>query len=72
MPVPRKTELHRRRVRRIKLAKLRTRYVRAKSDQERAKIWEKVVRVHPLLTREDFLAPARAREQATRTFGEEE
>ncbi|HEY4719632.1 MAG TPA: DUF6800 family protein [Candidatus Methylomirabilis sp.] len=64
MPVPRKTEIHRRRVRRLKLARLRRRYVRAKSEEEKARIWQKVVKVNPALTLEEFLAPTRPRAEA--------
>ncbi len=47
MPVPRMTELHRRRKRREKLAKLRKRYREAKSHEEKAKILEKAAQVAP-------------------------
>ncbi|MBI2466741.1 MAG: hypothetical protein HYV62_02810, partial [Candidatus Rokubacteria bacterium] len=47
MPVQRKTELHRRRVRRQKLAKLRRRYEAAESDAERAAVVQKLTRVAP-------------------------
>ncbi|MBI4523362.1 MAG: hypothetical protein HY695_06060 [Deltaproteobacteria bacterium] len=47
MPLPRMTELHRKRSRRAKLAKLRRRYRESKSQDEKAKILEKVSRVAP-------------------------
>ncbi|HWP58061.1 MAG TPA: DUF6800 family protein [Candidatus Acidoferrales bacterium] len=47
MGVPRRTELHRRRVRRAKLAMLRQRFQQAKSAEEKAKILEKAARVAP-------------------------
>lgn len=47
MPVLRVTELHRRRKRHQKLAKLRRRFKEAKSQEEKAKILEKVTRVAP-------------------------
>jgi len=47
MPVLRRTELHRRRARREKLAKLRRRYREARSQEEKAKILEKASRVAP-------------------------
>ena len=47
MPVLRVTELHRRRVRRKKLAKLRRKYREAKTAEEKARILEKAGRVSP-------------------------
>lgn len=49
MPQIRRTELHRRRVRREKLARLRQRYHRAESDAERARVVDKILRVAPWL-----------------------
>ncbi|GIW48106.1 MAG: hypothetical protein KatS3mg078_1983 [Deltaproteobacteria bacterium] len=54
-------EIHRRRVRREKLRLLRKRYLNATSDEERQRIFEKVKRVSPGLSLEEFLlqkAPA--------------
>ena len=45
----RRTELHRRRTRRHKLAKLRSRYSRAETEAERAAVLEKVFKVSPRL-----------------------
>lgn len=47
MPVIRRTELHRRRVRQAKLAKLRRRYRETKGHEEKAKILAKAARVAP-------------------------
>lgn len=47
MPVLRRTELHRRRGRHAKLAKLRRRYRETKSQEEKAKILAKAARVSP-------------------------
>lgn len=57
MPVIRRTELHRRRVRRAKLAKLRKRYQAARTEEEKAQVLEKAARVAPGLTLEEFLGP---------------
>lgn len=51
------TELHRRRHRREKIRKLREKYLKAESEEERKKIIEKVLRVNPYITEEEFLAP---------------
>jgi len=53
----RKSEIRRRRKRREKLAKLRRRYAAAKTEAERAKVFEKALRISPTITREEFLAP---------------
>lgn len=47
MPVPRVTELHRRRARRQKLAQLRRKYRAAKTQEDKAKILAKAARVSP-------------------------
>lgn len=47
MPVQRMIELHRRRARRHKLAKLRRLYREAKTQEAKAKILEKAARVSP-------------------------
>ena len=58
MGLIRNSEIHRRRVRKAKLAHLRARYAKAKNEGERSNILAKVKRVHPGLTREQVLAPA--------------
>jgi len=47
MPLPRMTELRRRRARRQKLAKLRRKYRQAKTQDEKQKILAKAARVSP-------------------------
>ncbi len=56
MPVERKKEVRKRRVRRAKLAKLRKRYQAAKTEEEKSKILQKVSQVAPGLTLEQFLS----------------
>ncbi len=53
----RRNELHARRVRRRRLKQLRERYAKAKTSGEKEKIMEKVGRVAPSLSSEQFLAP---------------
>ncbi|HEY2987747.1 MAG TPA: DUF6800 family protein [Candidatus Binatia bacterium] len=53
----RRNELHARRVRRQHLKKLRVRYAKAKTNGDKDKILEKVSRVAPGLSSEQFLAP---------------
>jgi hypothetical protein len=61
MPRPiRRNELHRRRVRRQRLKKLRERYARAKTNAEKEQILQKVSRVAPCVSTEEFLAPLKA------------
>ncbi|MFQ5540360.1 MAG: DUF6800 family protein [Candidatus Binatia bacterium] len=50
MPLPRKSELRRRRVRRKKLAKLRRLYREAKTQEQKAKVLAKVSKVAPGVT----------------------
>ena len=50
MPLPRKSELRRRRTRRKKLVKLRKRYSEAKTQDQKTKILEKVSRISPGVT----------------------
>ncbi|RMF86739.1 MAG: hypothetical protein D6736_14420 [Nitrospinota bacterium] len=57
MPIPRQAELRRRRTRRAKLAKLRRRYMAAKTEEEKAWVLQKVQKIAPWLTKEQFLAP---------------
>jgi hypothetical protein len=52
----RSNELHARRGRRHHLQKLRARYAKAKTGAEREKILEKVLRVAPGVSSEQFLA----------------
>ncbi|MBI3456081.1 MAG: hypothetical protein HY002_09885 [Candidatus Rokubacteria bacterium] len=52
MPVLRRTELHRRRARREKLAKLRRRYEAAEADAEKVAVLKKLFRVAPWLASE--------------------
>lgn len=51
------TEMNRRRKRRAKIAKLRRRYLEAKSVSEWNKVIEKAMRINPYLTPEEFLRP---------------
>jgi hypothetical protein len=55
----RKGEMHRRRVRRRKLAELRQRYAAAKTEEERAALLAKLARVAPTLSPQQFLATVR-------------
>jgi hypothetical protein len=60
----RRTELHRRRTRRHKLAKLRSQYSRAETEAERAAALEKMSKIAPWLALElQAQAQAVAREQ---------
>ena len=43
--------------RKAKLKKLRQRYAAAKDTIEKEQIWQKVVKIAPWLTKEQFLAP---------------
>ena len=53
----RKSEINRRRTRRQRLVKLRRRYASAKNENERSQVLEKLTRVSPAVSREQFLAP---------------
>jgi len=53
----RKNEIQRRRTRRGKIALLRRHYEKASSEVEREKITEKLKRISPGLSVEDFLKP---------------
>jgi hypothetical protein len=55
----RKGEMHRRRVRRRKLADLRQRYDAAKTEEDRASLLAKLTRVAPTLSPQQFLATAK-------------
>lgn len=47
MPILRMTELHRRRARRKKLAKLRRKFQQTKSQEQKTKILAKAARISP-------------------------
>ncbi|MEN3043709.1 MAG: DUF6800 family protein [Candidatus Hydrothermales bacterium] len=53
----RETELNRKRHRKWKIKKLREKYLKAESEEERKKIIEKALRVNPYITVEQFLKP---------------
>jgi hypothetical protein len=59
MPVERQREIHRRRVRKEKLQKLRQRYAGTTSSAEKTRILEKLKKISPWMTKEEFLAPLR-------------
>ena len=58
----RRNELHRHRVRRHKLKKLRRRYADVRTSAERERILQKVMRVAPSITSEQFVAPLKAKQ----------
>ncbi len=58
--VTRLQQIRRRRARREKLSKLRERYRAAKSSADRERLLEKMKRVAPWLSVEEFLKPLRA------------
>ncbi|MCX7994714.1 MAG: hypothetical protein N3A65_02925 [candidate division WOR-3 bacterium] len=53
----RQTELHQREKRREKTNRLRIKYLNASSDEERKSILEKLMKVNPYITLEQFLKP---------------
>uniref|UniRef100_A0A7V1EIF6 Phage protein n=1 Tax=candidate division WOR-3 bacterium TaxID=2052148 RepID=A0A7V1EIF6_UNCW3 len=53
----RQSELHKREKRREKTNILRIRYLNAKTDEERKAILEKLMKVNPYITIEQFLKP---------------
>jgi hypothetical protein len=53
----RRNELHARRVRRRHLKKLRARFAKAKTSAEKEKILDKVMRVAPGVSAQQFVAP---------------
>ena len=61
MTVIRNTEIAQRRTRKMKLRKLRARYGEAKSATEKEKIVEKAGRIAPWVTKDEFLAPLKAK-----------
>lgn len=50
-------QVKKRRKRREKLRKLRDKYLKAKTDKEREEIIEKMKKITPYLSKEEFLAP---------------
>jgi hypothetical protein len=54
-------EIHRRRVRRDKLAKLRRRYAKARTNDERNRVIAKLRKVAPTLAPDQFIALATAK-----------
>jgi len=57
----RKTEIHQRRVRKEKLKKLRAKFALAKTSSEKEKILEKVKKVAPWLSEEEFIEPLKGK-----------
>ena len=53
----RKSQIHRRQVRRRKLKALRTRYAAAKSESERNRVMQKTKRLRPAPSETQFLDP---------------
>lgn len=53
-------EIHRRRTRRAKLVKLRARFAKARTNDERNRVLAKVLRVSPTVKPEEFTALATA------------
>ena len=56
----RKGEIHRRHVRRQKLAELRKRYAVAKTEEQRASLLAKLARVAPTVSPQQFIATVKA------------
>jgi hypothetical protein len=56
----RKSEINRRRARKHKIALLRKRYAAATSEGDRDRIVEKLRRISPTFSMEDFLKPTKA------------
>ncbi|MEO0275796.1 MAG: DUF6800 family protein, partial [candidate division WOR-3 bacterium] len=54
---PHVTLLKRKRKRREKIRKLREKYLKAQTEEERKKIIEKALRVNPYITEKEFLEP---------------
>ena len=61
MVVIRQTEIHQRRVRKLKLKKLRGRYKEAKNASEKQKIVEKLTRLAPWISEEEFVAASKGK-----------
>ena len=69
MPLPRATEINRRQQRRKKLAKLRKRYAKARTEGERQNVLAKLRLVSPTASKEAFLAaipPPKAKSEKAR------
>jgi len=60
----RKSEIRRRRARKEKVALLRKQYAAASSEDERARIVEKLRRLSPTFSMEEFLGPIQAQKAA--------
>jgi len=60
-PKRRSFEIKKKQKRRKKLAKLRKKYSQAKTEVEKQKILEKVNRLAPYLSKEEFLKPLKAK-----------
>lgn len=54
-----KSRIHKRKVRRQKLHKLRQKYQEAANEAEKKRITEKVAKIAPWLTEEEFLTPTK-------------
>lgn len=59
----RKIHLRTREKRKAKLAKLRERYSKAKMESDKEKVLEKVRKIAPWLSKEEFLAPLNEQEE---------
>lgn len=59
------TELNRKRHRKWKIKKLREKYLKAQTEEERKKIIEKALKVNPFITVDQFLEPIKKRLQKT-------
>lgn len=53
----RKSEIHKRKKRNEATNRLRIKYLNAKTDEERNQILQKLMKVNPYITMEQFLAP---------------
>ena len=53
----RQREIKARRMRKLKMEKLRTRYTEAKSATQKEQVLEKLGRITPWLSQEEFVAP---------------
>jgi len=64
-PSRRKKQISQERKRRLKLKKLRQKYLSAKGLMDKEKIIEKAQRLAPWLTKENFLRPIESRKKTT-------
>lgn len=62
----RNSEIRRRRARKAKIALLRKRYAAATSEGDRARVVEKLRRLSPTFSMEEFLKPIAAQKAAAR------